>query len=222
VYPPPFTPKRLCKSDAGHYTVYTTHKSKQFNEQSGLVLPQFRQIVMTGINLCDQNVMPACKALSNAEQGIFYPEVRSVSIARWEPFSELRRMREDMDRLFGNLLPTPMMAMPEVMGPAIDVFEKENNVVVKAELPGLNKDDIEITATDDSISIRGEFKQEEQTQEKGYLRRERRVGRFFRTIPMPTAIKPDEVKASFNNGILEIAAPMAEEKAKEKKVTIET
>lgn len=147
-----------------------------------------------------------------------------MSLARWEPFSELRRMREDMDRLFQTMSVPGMIAPVEIMRafPAVDVFEKDNQVIVKAEAPGLKKDDIEVTATEDAISLKGEFKREEETKEEGYFRREMRSGRFYRTIPMPSAIKPDDVKASFHDGILEITAPKAEQiEAKEKKIEIQ-
>jgi HSP20 family protein len=102
-------------------------------------------------------------------------------------------------------------------------MEKDNEVVLKAELPGLKAEDIQITATDESISLRGEFQKEEESKEGGFVRRERRAGQFFRTIPMPAAIKPDQVKASFKNGLLEIDAPKAEEaRSKEIKVNVES
>jgi HSP20 family protein len=148
----------------------------------------------------------------------------SMSLARWEPIPELRRMREDMDRIFEDFWKAPMlsMRMPEVVAPAVDVYEKDNNVVVKAELPGLTKDDIEVIATEDSVSLKGEFRKEEEIEEEGFVRRERRFGRFYRTIPMPAAINADMVKASFKDGILEITAPRAEgAKEKERKVAIE-
>ena len=147
-----------------------------------------------------------------------------MSLARWEPFSELRRMREDMDRLFETMAMPSMIAPMEMMRafPAVDVFERDNQIVVKAEAPGLKKDDMEVTATEDSISLKGEFSREEETKEEGYFRREMRSGRFFRTIPMPAAIKPDDVKANFHDGILEITAPKAEQAhAKEKKIEIQ-
>ena len=147
-----------------------------------------------------------------------------MSIARWEPFSEIRRMHDDMDRLMERFWPSTMIAPwgMEAMVPCVDVFEKDGNIVVKAELPGLNKEDLEITATEDSISLKGEFKKEEETREEGYYRQERRIGRFFRTIPMPEAIKPDQVKASFKEGVLEITAQRSEAaKPKEMKVPIE-
>ena len=147
-----------------------------------------------------------------------------MSLARWDPFTEMRRMREDMDRLFEGFWRPPMLLpwVTEGISPAVDVYERNNNVVIKVEVPGLNKEDIEVTATEDSISLKGEFKHEEEVKEEGFCRRERRAGKFYRTIPMPTAIKPNQVKANFRDGLLEITAPKAEvAKAKEKKVPIE-
>lgn len=147
-----------------------------------------------------------------------------MSLARWDPFPELRRMREDFDRLFGvgpSVSMVPMIA--EGATPPIDVFERDNTMVVRANLPGLKKEHIEVTATEDSIALSGEFKHEEEVKEGGFYRRERQIGKFFRTIPMPSAINPDQVKASFKDGVLEITAPKAEQaKTNEKKVPIET
>jgi len=128
-------------------------------------------------------------------------------------------MRDEMERVFESMTPAEMGMMQL---PAVDVFEQDGKVVVKANLPGMNKENIEVTATEDSISLKGEFKREEKVEERGFFRQERQSGRFFRTIPMPTAINPDQVTASFKDGVLEVTAPKAEpEKAKEKKVPIE-
>jgi HSP20 family protein len=148
-----------------------------------------------------------------------------MGLARWEPFTELRKMREDMDRLFENMT-RPLAAVPMAEGmmmPAVDVFEKDNNVMVRANLPGLKKEEIDITATEESITLSGEYKREEEVKEESFLRRERQMGRFSRTVSMPAAIKPDDVKAVFRDGVLEITAPKSEEaRAKEKKVSIES
>jgi len=133
-------------------------------------------------------------------------------------------MREDMDKLFGSMaIPSIFAPMEAVRAcPAVDVLEKDNSIIVRAEVPGLKKEDIEVTATEDSISLRGEFKREEEAKEEGYFRREMRSGRFFRTIPMPSAINRDQVRASFRDGILEITAPKAEEaQARETKIEIQ-
>jgi HSP20 family protein len=134
-------------------------------------------------------------------------------------------MREEMDRMFEDMIPT--LAWPSLQAeaclPAVDAFETADEIKVKAELPGLKKDDIEITATEDSICLKGEFKLEEHVKEEGFIRNERRSGKFCRTIPMPTEIKADQVKASFKDGILEITAPKSEKAfAKEKRVPIES
>ncbi len=143
-----------------------------------------------------------------------------MGLSRWEPFGELRRMREEMDRMFENVMhPTPAL---QVIAPPVDVFERDNNVIVKVDVPGLKVDDLQVTATDDTISIRGEFKEETETREEGYFRRERQAGKFQRVIPMPATIKLDDVKASFKDGILEVTAPKAETSTeKEKNIQIE-
>ena len=147
-----------------------------------------------------------------------------MSLARWDPFTEMRRMREDLDRFFGAGPSTTAVSwMGEVAMPPIDVYERDNNIMVKANLPGLKKEDITITATDDGISMSGEFECQEEVKEGGFFRRERQIGKFFRTIPTPSAINPDQVKASFKDGVLEITAPKAEEeKPKEKKIPVES
>jgi len=81
--------------------------------------------------------------------------------------------------------------------PAVDVVTQGNNVLIKAEVPGLRKEDLEVTSTNDSITLKGEFKKEEDVKTNEFIRQERRVGKFFRSIPMPDEIKPDKVKASF-------------------------
>ncbi len=147
-----------------------------------------------------------------------------MSLARWEPFGQLRRMREEMDRLFESMAVPRLFAPWEVerVGPPLDIFERDNNVILKAEVPGLKKEDVEVTATEDSVSLKGEFKREEEIKEEAYYRHERRLGRFYRTVPMPTAIRPEEVKATFHEGVLEVVAPKVEEaKPKEKRVPIE-
>jgi HSP20 family protein len=132
-------------------------------------------------------------------------------------------MQDDMERMISNVWPGTAPGVSEWTMPLVDVFEIDNNVVLKAEIPGLKKEDIEVTATEDSISLKGEFKKEENINQQGYVRRERREGRFFRTVPMPDPINPDQVKATFTNGVLEITAPLAEgAKAKETRVPIES
>lgn len=148
-----------------------------------------------------------------------------MSLARWQPYNELRRMQSDMDRMFENFF-QPSIAPTVQAGmtiPLVDVFEQDNEIIVKAEVPGLNKENLQVTATNDSITLKGEFQKEEQSKEKGYIWQERRSGSFFRSIPMPNMIKADQVKANFKDGVLTIDAPLAEEsKANEICVNIES
>jgi len=148
----------------------------------------------------------------------------------WEsPLALMRRMREDLDRMLNNFgLPSfrfPELMpfeMPRMITPAVDVWETEDNVKVRADLPGVEPDDIEIFTTENSITIRGEARREMEEKEKGYYRAERRYGRFERTLSLPVEIKPDESKATFRHGTIEITLPKTE-RAKEhmKKVPIE-
>jgi len=147
-----------------------------------------------------------------------------MSLMKWEPFSDVRRAYDEMDRMLERFLPAAILpSIAERMScPAVDVVTQGNNVLIKAEVPGLRKEDLEVTSTNDSITLKGEFKKEEDVKTNEFIRQERRVGKFFRSIPMPDEIKPDKVKASFKDGVLTITAPLAGEvKAKETKVNIE-
>lgn len=106
--------------------------------------------------------------------------------------------------------------------PAIELLEKNNEYEVKAELPGMSKEDVEVEISNNNIIIRGETKQEKEEKTENIYRSEFRYGKFLRTIPLPSEIKSDEAKASFKEGILKINAPKAQEETKKlNKLTIE-
>ena len=106
--------------------------------------------------------------------------------------------------------------------PAVDVFEEKDDIVVKAEIPGMDKDNIEVNLTDHTLTIKGEKKKEEEVKEENYYRSERSYGSFFRTLELPKDVHGDKVKATFKNGVLEVRMPKTEEaKAKEIKVKVE-
>lgn len=110
----------------------------------------------------------------------------------------------------------------EVKPPIVDVFEEKDDIVVKAELPGIEKDNIQVNLTDHTLTIKGEKKKEEEVKEENYYRAERSYGSFLRTLDLPRDVRADQVKASFKNGILEVRMPKTEEaKAKEIKVKVE-
>ncbi len=110
----------------------------------------------------------------------------------------------------------------ELEAPAVDLFEDKNDIVVKAELPGMEKENVEVKLTDHTLTIKGEKKKEEEIKEENYYRSERSYGSFIRTLELPTDVHADKVKASFKNGVLEVRLPKTEEaKTKEFKVKVE-
>ncbi len=110
----------------------------------------------------------------------------------------------------------------EELSPSVDIFEEKNDVVVKAELPGIKKEDIDVTLTDDTISIAGEKKKEEEVEKKNYYRWESSYGSFARTFTLPAEVQMEKAKTQFKDGVLEIRIPKtAEAIKKEKKLKIE-
>lgn len=106
--------------------------------------------------------------------------------------------------------------------PSVDIFEEEDSVVVKSDLPGMSKDDIEVNLTDDTITLSGEKKEEEKIERKNYYCHERSYGSFTRTFALPKEVQSDKAKASFKNGVLEVRIPKSEiAKKKEQKIEIE-
>lgn len=133
------------------------------------------------------------------------------NLTRWEPVREMMTLREAMDRLFDDAFTRPL-SLSGVSGmPAIDMYQTNDDVVVKASLPGLKSDDVDITVTGETLTLRGEFRQETEEKETGYHIREQRSGSFERSILLPTDVKADKAKADFENGILTITMPIAEE-----------
>ena len=143
------------------------------------------------------------------------------------PFEDMERRIEDFFRRpFSLLGPSwlPRLRMPEFeeITPTVDIFEEGHDIVMKAELPGVKKEDIEVNITDDIITLSGEKRKEEKIEKKNYHRLERSYGSFVRSFRLPTEVQTEQVKAQFKDGILEIRVPKTEEaKKKEKKVQIE-
>jgi HSP20 family protein len=142
------------------------------------------------------------------------------------PFDQMERWFEDIFRRpFSLVGPSgwPRMRMSEVeVSPTVDVFEEGDEVVVKAELPGIKKEDIDVNLTDDTVTISGEKKKEDKVEKKGYYRMERSYGSFSRSLRMPAEVQSDKAKAKFKDGVLEIRVPKTEEaRKKEKKITVE-
>jgi HSP20 family protein len=134
---------------------------------------------------------------------------------------EMMTLREAMDRLFDDAFTRPLSGRDGWSAPAIDMYQTEDEVVVKATLPGFSPDDVQINVTGDVLTLRGETKHEEETQEKSWHIREHRFGRFERTIPLPVQVTADRANAEFENGMLTITLPKAEE-VKPKTIAVRT
>jgi len=148
-----------------------------------------------------------------------------MSLIRWrEPAHELRRLRDDFSSFFDDFLSRPLLPTwwGAEMTPGTDAYETDQEVVVKMEVPGVSKKDLDIALTDKDVTIRGEFRKDEEVKEEGYYRRERRFGSFSRTVPLPGPVQTDAAKATFKDGVLEVRIPKTpEEQAKVKKIAVE-
>jgi HSP20 family protein len=145
---------------------------------------------------------------------------------RW--LSPYERMEDMFENFFRRPFGIPFLSgMPRMMeeiepAPSVDIFEEGDNIVLKSEMPGMSKEDVEVNLTDDTITISGEKNKEEKVEKKNYYRMERSFGSFKRSFALPSEVQSDKAKASFKNGVLEIKIPKSEEaKKKEKKIKIE-
>lgn len=134
------------------------------------------------------------------------------NITRWEPAREIMTLREAMDRLFDDAFTRPLTFIRDGWSaPAIDVYQTDDEVVVKAALPGIKADEVQINVTGDVLTIKGEVKQEDEKKERSWHIREQRYGSFERSVALPTDVIADKAKADFENGILTITLPKAED-----------
>lgn len=151
-------------------------------------------------------------------------------LTRWEPFSgirrrgdvfgELNRMQEEMNRYFDDLFGEHRHELADgAWLPAVDVSETDAEFVVRAELPGMSQEDIEINVQDNILTLKGEKKQEKKEKQENFHRLERSYGGFSRSFTLPAGVKDQDIKATFKEGVLEVAMPKTEE-AKPKKITI--
>jgi HSP20 family protein len=132
------------------------------------------------------------------------------------PFSMMRRMSEAMERAlstsFGTVSSGSRLGFPEAAAwaPDMEVFEKDNQLVIKADLPGIKKDEVKVQLTDDGLVIEGERRREHEEQHAGYYRTERSYGHFYRTIPLPDGTDSEKIQAQFKDGVLEVTCPLPE------------
>lgn len=148
-----------------------------------------------------------------------------MAIVRWDPFGEALRLQRDMDRVFARL------GAPERTGagagesvawmPRIDVKRTGDDIVVRAELPGIKPEDVDIELTDNVLTIRGERKLEEEKENEGWLVRESTYGSFERALSIPEGVDPASITASYTDGMLEVHVPKALEAVKPRTTKIE-
>jgi HSP20 family protein len=143
---------------------------------------------------------------------------------RWDPFEELHAMQREMDRLFDRFLGVEREGKGELMGfwtPTVESYTREGKLIIKAELPGIDAKDVDVSVSERELVIKGERKGEKDEKEKDYAYHEISYGSFERRFLLPEGVKIEELKAKFTNGILEIAVPVPE-LPKAKKIAIET
>jgi HSP20 family protein len=144
-------------------------------------------------------------------------------IIPWRPFGEMARWERDMERMLGNFFTGSGSLATREPNLDLDLYEEKDQIVVKAEMPGFTKDDIQISIADNALTIKGEKKKEEEDSGKDYYRSERVYGAFTRILALPAEINPDKVQATFKNGVLEIRLPKSEDaKKKEIKVKVQS
>ncbi len=144
-------------------------------------------------------------------------------LMRWDPFRDFMSLRNAIDRLFEDafVMPSRLLAPTTEWGLALDLAEDENSFVVKAAIPGVKPEDLDISLADNVLTIRGEIKADEEIKEEQYHIRERRYGSFSRSIRLPAPVDADHVEATYENGVLTLRIPKAEE-VRPKKIAVQT
>jgi len=154
----------------------------------------------------------------------------AVSRSSRDPFGLLRQMTSELDRVFDEpfwrSFRRPFQLGPAADGiswsPGIDVFEKDNRLVTKVDLPGMKKEDVKVEVTGGHLTISGERKSETEEKKDAFYRCEREYGSFYRAVPLPDGVKLEDVKATFSEGVLEVSVPLpAKQEAKIRKVEIQ-
>ena len=141
------------------------------------------------------------------------------SMIRWEPVRELMSMRDAMDRFFGDAFLRTAEGVGLEDGLRVDMIQTENDLVVKASLPGVKPEDIHISVTGDVLTLKGEVQGEKASDEAAVHLRERRCGAFSRSLSLPVDVVAEKAKADFENGVLPLTLPMAEGR-KPKTITV--
>jgi HSP20 family protein len=147
----------------------------------------------------------------------------SRDIFGFSPFSMMRRLSEEMDRAFASTFGLNReMGQSGLWSPAIEVRERNGNLEITAELPGMKKEDVKVECTDQGIVLEGERRDEREESEGGIHRSERSYGHFYRMIPLPEGAETDKAKAEFKDGLLHIRVPVPETKQQRRQIPIQS
>jgi len=137
-----------------------------------------------------------------------------MSIIKYDPFRELRSLQDDMNRLFTSSLPRDFSREELASGgwsPSVDIYENENEIVLEAELPGMKREDFELSIENNIITLKGKREFEKKEEGDNYHRVERAYGTFTRSFSLPRSVSAEETKADFKNGVLRVSLPKREE-----------
>ena len=143
------------------------------------------------------------------------------AITRWDPFRGVTTFQEQMNRLFDTAFPVRADETLTAWAPKVDIYETENELVVKADIPDMEEKDLDVRVENNMLTIRGERKFEEKVKEENYLRIERSYGAFSRSFSLPNTVNAEAIKAEYKNGVLTVAmGKKAEAKPKQVKIAI--
>jgi HSP20 family protein len=144
-----------------------------------------------------------------------------TALTRWDPFRGVTTLQDEMNRLFDRAFPTRPDEALTAWAPKVDIYETENELVVKADIPDMEEKDLDVRVENNMLTIRGERKFEEKVKEENYLRIERSYGAFSRSFSLPNTVNTEAIKAEYKNGVLTVGmAKKAEAKPKQVKIAI--
>jgi len=137
-------------------------------------------------------------------------------LTEWHPFSELAAWRNRIDQAFREMTNGGSADWT----PAVDLVREEDRLVLRANVPGIKPEDVEVEVEGDRLTISGEHKEESERKERNYLRRERSYGSFYRSMGLPRGVKAEDIEASSRNGVLEVVIPLPKEETQRKTVSV--
>lgn len=133
------------------------------------------------------------------------------TLTRWDPLAELAELRTRFDRMFSD-----MTEGREHWTPAIDVVREDDNLVLRADIPGIKPEEVKIEVADDVLTVSGEHEERSEDKGRDYMRRERRYGAFYRSMPLPSGVDAKRITAKTHDGVLEVKVPLPKESKRDK------